>query len=60
MGGAMKVLNAPTLEELKAMVEEWYAQAAAQRLDDERLPSSEAQARQESDGSWSFSVWAHA
>lgn len=59
MGGAMEVLNASTLEELKTIVEEWYAQAAAQGLDDERLPWDEANAREESDGTWSFAVWAH-
>jgi hypothetical protein len=38
MAGASKIVSAPTIEELEEKVREWYEEAAAKRLEDERLP----------------------
>jgi hypothetical protein len=58
MGGASQVITAPTLEELKQKVEEWYAGAAANGLDGVRIPWNPEMALKTDDG-YEFAVWAH-
>lgn len=58
MAGAQTTIEAPTIEELQARVEEWYAQAADRGLEDARLPWDPANVEQTDDG-YVFSVWAH-
>lgn len=59
MAGAHTVIAAPTLPELQARVEEWYQGAAAQGLEDARIPWDPDQAQKSDDGGFEFIVWAH-
>ena len=58
MAGARTTLTASTIEELEARVNEWYEQAAAQSLEDVRLPWDPSLVLETADG-FSFVVWAH-
>ena len=58
MAGANTVISAPTLEELKQKVEEWYAGAAANGLEDQRIPWDPEKALKTDQG-YEFAVWAH-
>lgn len=59
MAGSTAVITATTMEELKLKVEEWYAGAAANGLEDERIPW-DAQKALKTDEGYEFAVWAHA
>jgi hypothetical protein len=58
MAGAQEVVTADTKEELETKVEEWYARAAANGLEDRRIPW-DPNAVQETAAGFGFAVWAH-
>jgi hypothetical protein len=58
MAGAQKTLTASTIEDLEARVNEWYAQAAANGLEDVRMPWDPSLVL-ETDEGFAFNVWAN-
>jgi hypothetical protein len=58
LAGVQDVVTAPTLDELRTKVDEWYAGAADRGLEDARLPWDPESAQETAVG-YAFNVWAH-
>ncbi len=58
VAGSRTTLTADSEEALKELVEQWYERAAAQGLEDARIPWDPANVEKTADG-YEVMVWAH-